>query len=434
MAANGLDINNPKNPERFFLLKLNSYTINGTDYIAPSAAYESARLTRSFNIAPDGSYIKSGSIPRDASSSFGYVEKLISDSTLPTGSFALTVPSYDCNTGALTLTTTGGNGAPIDFRIVGLRDWASSNSFSVPAHQRANTTFTLEARQNGQVITLPFTTACGTTTPPVTPPVPPPTGSFALTAPSYDCNTGALTINSTTGNGTPIDYRIVGLRDWAPSNSFTVPAWQRTDTRFTLEARQSGEIISLAFTTACGITTPQPPVTPPTGTALDFGSPGFDCQTGRLVVGVNGGDGGIIEFRVPGLADWQRSAIFTVPTYQRNGTTFTLYARQSGREISTSFTTGCGTARLANVETDMRWQVSVLGNPVEEQVQLRLSGLTGQAVGLSVVDATGRVIAERQVVVGQEGQQESLRLESTGGVYVLRAISQGQQQVIKLIK
>lgn len=93
----------------------------------------------------------------------------------------------------------------------------------------------------------------------------------------------------------------------------------------------------------------------------------------------SGGDGTLIEYRVPGLRDWGVTTGFTVPTYQRNGTTFTLYARQSGREITTQYTTSCPvTARVASPEPGASWQVSVLGNPVDDQVQLRLSGLAAK--------------------------------------------------------
>lgn len=126
---------------------------------------------------------------------------------------------------------------------------------------------------------------------------------------------------------------------------------------------------------------------------------------------------------------------FIIPPYQRQNTTFSLYARQSRREISTQFVANCpAPARVANPETGIGWQVSVLGNPVDDQVQLRLSGLAGQTVGLSLSDATGRVISERQVAVQTEGQTETLNLRGSAGVYLLRVISNGQQQTLKVLK
>lgn len=82
----------------------------------------------------------------------------------------------------------------------------------------------------------------------------------------------------------------------------------------------------------------------------------------------------------------------------------------------------------------MGWNVSVLGNPVDDQVQVRLSGLSGQTLGLSVSDATGRVLSERSVVVQSEGQTTTLNLGGSAGVYLVRAVSNGQHQTLKVLK
>ncbi|KAB7730978.1 T9SS type A sorting domain-containing protein [Rudanella paleaurantiibacter] len=376
--------------------------------------------------ASDGGYIVATNTPRFI--------KFSPEQT--TSNFALTSPNYDCNTGQLTLNTTGGNGSPIEFRIVGLRDWASSNSFSVPAHQRNGTTFNLEARQNGQMISVGFTTACGTTTPPpsttTTPPVNPPANSFAVRIAGYDCTTGQLNTVANNANGS-VEFRILGLRDWASSSTFTVPAWQRTNTTFKIEARTSlGAYASTDFTTTCGSI--QPPVTPPAGTALRFETPAFYCETGLLRLITSGGDGTLVEYRIPGLRDWGPTD-FTVPTYQRQNTTFTLYARQSGSEVSTTFTANCPTnARLAHTETSRSWQMTLLGNPVEDQVQVRLTGTRGQTVVLRMSDATGRIVTERAVQMQTEEQIETLRMSGSAGVYVLGAVSNGQQQSLKVLK
>lgn len=177
--------------------------------------------------------------------------------TQPTGSLAFSTPSYDCNTGQLTVMTMGGNGSPIEYRIIGLRDWSTSASFSVPTWQRSETTFTLDIRQSGQVLSQSFTTSCTpTTTPPPSDPNPPTTppatgGELSITAPDYDCSNGQLTVQTTGGSGSSIEYRVIGLRDWSASNRFDVPTWQRSGTEFTLDVRQDGKVISRSFTSGC---------------------------------------------------------------------------------------------------------------------------------------------------------------------------------------
>ena len=78
-------------------------------------------------------------------------------------------------------------------------------------------------------------------------PLPAPVSSLTLTQPVYDCSTGLLLLNTTGGDGSTVEYRVAGLRDWSASNNFTVPPPQRLGTTFTLEARQSGVISSSTF-------------------------------------------------------------------------------------------------------------------------------------------------------------------------------------------
>nr|WP_293839994.1 T9SS type A sorting domain-containing protein [uncultured Arsenicibacter sp.] len=80
---------------------------------------------------------------------------------------ALTVltPSFNCTSGKLTIQVEGGSGEPIEYRVSGLRDWASEADFFVPDWQRSSTTFSLEARQNGRVFTQSFTSTCAVTDP-----------------------------------------------------------------------------------------------------------------------------------------------------------------------------------------------------------------------------------------------------------------------------
>ncbi|MCY7358345.1 MAG: hypothetical protein LH609_12975 [Rudanella sp.] len=86
-------------------------------------------------------------------------------------------------------------------------------------------------------------------------------------------------------------YRVIGLRDWANSNAFSVPSYQHTGTSFKIEAR-----------TANGA-----------------------CASAELIVNATGPEPEPLEYRVPGLADWQLSNRFFVPDYQRRGTDFTVY-------------------------------------------------------------------------------------------------------------
>ncbi len=163
----------------------------------------------------------------------------------PTGSFSLTTPVYDCTSGILTAQGTG-SATGVEYRIAGLRDFGPGNVFTVPAWQRTGITFTIEARQNGQISGLAFTTACQTVSP--TPPSP---GALSIGQPGFDCGTGTLTVLTSGGDGSPIVYGVAGLRGFGSSNVFVVPTWQRSGITFVLAAQQSGFTVNRSFTTAC---------------------------------------------------------------------------------------------------------------------------------------------------------------------------------------
>ncbi|WP_177225947.1 T9SS type A sorting domain-containing protein, partial [Arsenicibacter rosenii] len=117
-----------------------------------------------------------------------------------------------------------------------------------------NSTILLEARQNGQVVTRLFnfrTYNCNGTTPPTQP------GSLSLLAPGYACATRQITFQTAGGNGSPVEFRAVGVRDWGTNPVATIEAPVVADpnnSTILLEARQSGQVVtrSFNFRQACG--------------------------------------------------------------------------------------------------------------------------------------------------------------------------------------
>ncbi|KAB7727042.1 hypothetical protein F5984_22665 [Rudanella paleaurantiibacter] len=87
---------------------------------------------------------------------------------------------------------------------------------------------------------------------------------LTLTQPTYNCATGAITFNTTGGNGTPITYSAAGIsRSDAGSNNGTVEAGLRADPKpIVITATQSGMSTSYAFDLASFCATPsnRPPV------------------------------------------------------------------------------------------------------------------------------------------------------------------------------
>ena len=80
--------------------------------------------------------------------------------------FQLTAPTYDCQTGAFTFNTTGGDGSTIEYFAPGITAWTGNpNQFVDQALRTANDVnpFTLMARQRGVVVTYGWNlkAACG---------------------------------------------------------------------------------------------------------------------------------------------------------------------------------------------------------------------------------------------------------------------------------
>lgn len=173
------------------------------------------------------------------------------------GSLALTEPLYNCDTRQITFQSTGGNGSPVEYRAIGVRDWGTNPVAFIEAPVVAdpnNTTILLEARQNGVRVTRVFnfrTATCGgTTTPPTQP------GSLSLLAPQYNCATRQITFQSAGGNGTAVEYRAIGVRDWGTNPVAFIEAPVVADPNnatIQMEARQSGVVVTRPFNfrTAC---------------------------------------------------------------------------------------------------------------------------------------------------------------------------------------
>ncbi|TAE23650.1 MAG: T9SS C-terminal target domain-containing protein [Cytophagales bacterium] len=163
--------------------------------------------------------------------------------------FALSAPLYNCATGGFTLQTGGGNGSLIDYQIPGITDWTANPSGTIPTHirQDANSMpLLLRARQGSNVVsmTFNFVTACSGSG----------GGALQVLAPTYNCSTGAITFNTSGGNGSPITFSAPGIqRASATSNTGIVEPGLRFDPKpILITAMQSGVSVGYTFNPICG--------------------------------------------------------------------------------------------------------------------------------------------------------------------------------------
>ncbi len=174
----------------------------------------------------------------------------------------------------------------------------------------------------------------------------PPVGALALTAPTYNCATGAFTFNTSGGNGSPIEYAAAGITGWTNNPNQFVDKDSRTanDVQpFTLMARQNGVTVSYVWDLRayCNGTPPPPvtppPVNPPIGGSLALIAPTYNCATGAFTFNTSGGNGTTIEYAAPGITGWTNNPNQFVDKDSRTANDvqpFTLMARQNGVTVS----------------------------------------------------------------------------------------------------
>ena len=164
---------------------------------------------------------------------------------------ALTQPTYDCATGAITFNTTGGDGTSITYLAPGItRSALTDNSGVVEAELRGDPKLLrIQAIQSGRMVETVFDFAafCATPTP---------SGNLALTQPTYNCTTGAITFNTVGGDSTPITYNAPGITRSALTDNFgVVEAELRGDPKpLLIQATQNGRTVQVVFDFAafCG--------------------------------------------------------------------------------------------------------------------------------------------------------------------------------------
>ncbi len=166
--------------------------------------------------------------------------------------FVLVAPTYNCATNEIRFNTVGGDGSTITYMAVGITSETTSCTDTMDngvaqdiRDQRLSVQpFTLFATQNGVTVSYVWDAlaACSGS-------IPPTPGSFALTRPTYNCTTGAITFNTSGGDGTAITYTAVGVsRSAITANSGTVEAGLRGDPKtLIILATQSGVTVNYVF-------------------------------------------------------------------------------------------------------------------------------------------------------------------------------------------
>ncbi|WP_421825676.1 T9SS type A sorting domain-containing protein [Larkinella sp.] len=394
-------------------------------------------------VNPDGTYLIAGTTtsPRlfggvDAE---GKVAVWVRRQAAFVNALQLKAPTYDCNTGAITFNTAGGDGSPITFVAPGIsKATPASNSGVVEAGLRFDPKpIPIQATQNGVTVSLAFDLKayCIGGEPA------PGGGSLSLIQPTYDCNTGAITFNTTGGDGTTITFAAPGIaRSSVTSNTGTVEAGLRFDPKpIPIQATQSGKTVSYLFDLPAYCNGGQPS---PGGGSLSLTQPTYDCVTGAITFNTTGGDGSTITFAAPGIA---RSSVTSNTGTVEAGLRFDpkpipIQATQNGKTVSYLFDLPAycspnSNARLGESEFGQKLTVRILENPVRHQLRVQLAGSAQTPIQLRITDLQGHVLQTRTINPDQRKDNQVFGVDQLPtGLFILQATTGQQGQSIKFLK
>ncbi|QIP13722.1 T9SS type A sorting domain-containing protein [Spirosoma aureum] len=363
-------------------------------------------------------------------------------------------PSYDCPTGSITLNVSGGDGSPVVYTAPGItRSSLSSNSGIVEAELRRDPKpILIQATQSAYTISYEFDLkeACTNALTPL-PPV--------LVQPIPD---QFLTVGQPIpGSGFPVGLYFVDPTPYSPNYrydwSFKVTGLPDGLYVFTKSMLSGPNPVSVVLGTPSqiGVYTvqvqantasfPDKPVITTYKLTVSAGGfvlvqPTYDCQNGAIHFNTQGGDGSPIEYMSAGITDWTSNPDRFVDKESRTASDvqpFMLYARQNGQTVSYvwNLKAACGRSRLGVAETSSPLTLTLLSNPVPDQVRVLIQGVEGQSVQLRLTNQQGKVLESRHINQVSEDELQQFQInQSEPGVLFLQAYTNTQTQTVKIIK
>ncbi|WP_138991498.1 hypothetical protein [Larkinella sp. C7] len=395
-------------------------------------------------VNPDGTYLIAGTTTSPqifgGADDGGKVAVWVRRQAASVNALQLKAPTYDCNTGAITFNTIGGDGSPITFMAPGIsRATPGSNSGIVEAGLRFDPKpIPIQAIQSGVTVSFTFDLKahCNGGEPALG-------GSLSLTQPTYDCNTGAITFNTTGGDGTTITFVAPGIaRSSVTSTTGTVEAGLRFDPKpIPIQATQNGITVSYLFDLPAYCNGGQPS---PGGGSLSLTQPTYDCATGAITFNTTGGDGTTISYVAPGIARTSTTSnTGTVEAGLRfDPKPIPIQATQSGVTVSylfdlPAYCSSNPNARLGESESGQKLTVRILENPVRHQLRVQLAGPAQAPIHLRITDLQGHVLQTRTINPDQRKDNQVFGVDQLPtGLFILQASTgqQGQSQSIKFLK
>jgi hypothetical protein len=386
------------------------------------------------------------------------------------GVLTATVVSYNCNTGAITFGSTGGNGSTVEYSSIGITGWTSNPNQTIEAGLRSDPkTMTIRIRQGGtegNPYNFDMKAYCSGGTPPVVPPantaptVANPVGPRSATVGvAFSVNVGNVFTDAQTP--TQLGLSASGLPAGLNLSGGTISGTPSTSgiSTITLTATDPG---GLAGTTSFQLTVNSASVvTPPASTAC--GSPAntlgqplqitgvanVNCQTGTFRILTTGGNGSAISYaNIVGLNNSDPNncvrvldnpdLIRAVNNPSSDIGAFGLRIMQNGSPSPTfnfNFKQYCTGAARTATEAVADLDVRVLGNPTTaESVVVEIRGANLEPVTLQVLSAVGSRLSQYELETKDETVRQTLKMGPSAGLYLLRVSTPTRVKTVKLVR
>ena len=250
-------------------------------------------------------------------------------------------PLVDCNTGRFEFRSTEGDGSIIEYALDNIYSLNTQTIYTLAGQYRSGSTLIVRAKQSGTEIVLSYTTTCPA---PVTSTNKPPVVNIPMVDQGVTMGKSLLVLLPanmfTDPDGT---IASVGLSGMPPGITYYpasrilegYPTSAGTWTVTAMATDNEGATVSTTFR----VLVYAAPVTKP----LRLLAPVLDCATGRFEFQSADGDGTSIDYAADNLYYWNTQQVYTLADQYRYGAKMTLRARQSGTEVTLTYSTTCPT-------------------------------------------------------------------------------------------
>jgi hypothetical protein len=145
-----------------------------------------------------------------------------------------------------------------------------------------------------------------------------------------------------------------------------------------------------------------------------------------------------VDLKNAGKGNGVHAYSFEVPAGLKDGNTRLIRARVSGstydlKDSGKPLT--CPSPVRLSAESSEGLQVTVLGNPVSDQIELEVRGAEGQPLRFRLSDASGRLFQEHRIEAAKPVEHQTISIQKQPpGLLLLRVDTRAQNHTLKILK